>query len=95
MFDSFGKIDSANIETMTAAENLNSEKKVYHFDRTAKGQKKMDRPGEPIVADILKSMQQSLEDLDISLENDNFGTKGAIVSLRNENAENVSQRSAK
>ena len=57
VFDSFGKVDSGNIETQQAAENSaegGRGKRVYHFDKTAKGQKKMDKPGEPIVPDILR-----------------------------------------
>jgi len=55
VFDSFGKNpDSANIDTMAGAENLNSPQIIYHFDKTAKGQKKMDKPGEPIVSEILR-----------------------------------------
>ena len=86
VFDSFGKNpDSANIDTQAAAENLNSPQIIYHFDKTAKGQKKMDKPGEPIVSEILRKNKQAvsifkvqqnakdeLEDLDIDLENDTF-----------------------
>jgi hypothetical protein len=64
---------------------LNSPQIIYHFDKTAKGQKKMDKPGEPIVSEILRKNKQEvsifkvqqnakdeLEDLDIDLENDTF-----------------------
>lgn len=83
VFDSFGKLDGANIIAPAAAGSSGSqERKKLDIENTEVGQKRMDEPGEPSISDMLKQRVSKFEDklqsdlliydLDESLENETY-----------------------